>query len=63
MDKSKLYVFIIVIICLIVIAICSPFLIKNGSYSAIFSALIPIAIVIIYFIFNKRNNKNNNDED
>lgn len=53
MNSNKLYVFIILTICLIVIAICLPFLIKNGSYSAIVSGLLPIVILIIYF-FNKR---------
>ncbi|OEK72782.1 hypothetical protein AST03_13075 [Staphylococcus equorum] len=53
MNNNKLYVFIILTICLIVIAICLPFLIKNGSYSAIVSGLLPIVILIIYF-FNKR---------
>ncbi len=53
MDKSKLYVIIVLTICLIILAICIPLSIKNGSYSTIFSAFIPI---IIYFILNKQNN-------
>lgn len=53
MNSSKLYVFIVLTICFIVIAICLPFLIKNGSYSAIISASLPIVISIIY-CFNKR---------
>ncbi|SCS78218.1 hypothetical protein [Staphylococcus caeli] len=63
MDKSKLYVFIVVGICLIAMAICLPFLIKNGSYSAIFSASIPIVVLVFYFIFNKRHDNNDNNKD
>jgi len=59
MNKSKVYAIIVLTICLIIMAVCLPFLIKNGSYSAIFSAFIPIAIVIIHLIFNKRNNNDN----
>ncbi|PTH24159.1 hypothetical protein BU597_00485 [Staphylococcus arlettae] len=61
MNKSKIYVIIVLTICLLIMTVCLPLLIKNGSYSAIFSAFIPIAIVIIYLIFNKRTNNDNED--
>lgn len=61
MDKGKLYSFIILSICIIVIVVSLPFLIKNGSYSAIFSAFIPIIILIIYFIFKAKGNNKNKD--
>ncbi|SCS81968.1 hypothetical protein [Staphylococcus caeli] len=58
MDKSKLYVFIILIVCFIISAICIPLLIKNGSYSAIFSALLPIVLIVVYLIYKKLGNDN-----
>lgn len=58
MDKHKLYVFIILIVCFIIAAICIPLLIKNGSYSAIFSALLPMILIIIYLIYKKLGNSN-----
>jgi hypothetical protein len=58
MDKHKLYVFIILIICFIIAAICIPLLIKNGSYSAIFSALLPMILIIIYLIYKNLGNSN-----
>lgn len=61
MNKSKVYVITVLTIYLIIMVVCLPVLIKNGSYSAIFSAFIPIAIVIIYLIFDKRNNNDNED--
>ncbi|MEB6062169.1 MAG: hypothetical protein ABC378_13630 [Staphylococcus pseudoxylosus] len=61
MNKGKLYTFITLIICIIVIVICLPFLLKNGSYSAIFSAFLPIIILIIAFVFKAKGN--NNDKD
>ena len=61
MDRSKLYVCIVMTICLIVMAICLQFLLKNGNYSTILSAFIPIAIIVIYFISKKRDNNNDND--
>lgn len=47
MDKGKLYTFITLSICIIVIVICLPFLLKNGSYSTIFSAFLPIIMIKI----------------
>lgn len=58
MDKHKLYVFIILIVCFIIAAICIPLLIKNGSYSAIFSALLPMILIIIYLIYKNLGNSN-----
>lgn len=58
MDKSKLYVLTILIVCFIIAAICIPLLIKNGSYSVIFSALLPIVLIVIYLIYKKLENDN-----
>lgn len=56
MNKNTFYVIIALTICLIVMAFCIPFLIKNGNYSTIISASIPLAIVVIYLISKNRNN-------
>jgi len=57
-SKNKLYLLLILLVCIIVAAICVPILIKNGSYSVLVSASIPFIILIIYFFVERKNDKN-----
>lgn len=62
MSKNKLYILLILLVCIIVAAICVPILIKNGSYSVLVSASIPFIILIIYFFVERKNDKNDKDK-
>ncbi|KKI62536.1 hypothetical protein NGB78_12910 [Staphylococcus arlettae] len=61
-ENKKLYILLILLVCIIVAAICVPILIKNGSYSVLVSASIPFIILIIYFFVERKNDKNDKDK-
>ena len=57
MNKNKLYVLIVLAICLIITVICTYFFIKRGHYSVLITLSIPLIILIIDYFFGRKDDK------
>lgn len=57
MNKNKLYVLIVLAICLIITVICTYFFIKRGHYSVLITLSITFIILIINYFFGRKDDK------
>lgn len=57
MNKNKLYVLIVLAICLIITVICTYFFIKRGHYSIFITLSIPFIILIIDYFLGRKDDK------
>lgn len=57
MNKNKLYVLIVLAICLIITVICTYFFIKRSHYSVFITLSIPFIILIIDYFLGRKDDK------